>query len=457
MTRHPIFRRDAAKTPSARTAPIAAPRPEGPDTASGTGRETGPTVVPLQPARPLPPAARAPVRDGALFVLGMDNLDALEDLFGEAVGDEVADVVRERLEPFLPEGARLWRAEHRRFALAADGMTREAASELFTRLQAGVAMRAIETSQGPVAVTVAAGAAFGSGDTAAMMADARFALADAMGRGVGCIRFAEKHGEINAHRAEVAAAARTAIGALGSGNLVIAFQPVVSAGSTGRAAFHECLVRVRDPDGEPIAAAKFMPAIEQLGLAPLIDRQVLVLALEALARNPGIRLSINIFPQTMQDAQWMMLFSEGLRQDDTLAERLIIEVTETAAMLDPARTQDFMDRLRRAGCAFALDDFGMGHTSFGSLRDFRFDMIKIDGSFIRDVTTSPDNRFFVSKLVEIGAQFEMATVAEFVQGPADARILRDLGVEYFQGFYFGKPCLMLDPAVRPESLVAGAE
>ncbi len=125
-------------------------------------------------------------------------------------------------------------------------------------------------------------------------------------------------------------------------------------------------------------------------------------------------------------------------------------------MLEPARTLDFMDRLRRQGCAFALDDFGMGHTSFGSLRDFRFDIIKIDGSFITDVTTNPDSRFFVSKLVEIGAHFDMMTVAEFVQGPAEARILRDLGVEYFQGFYFGSPSLVLDPGLKPEAANMGA-
>ena len=195
-----------------------------------------------------------------------------------------------------------------------------------------------------------------------------------------------------------------------------------------------------------------MPAMEQLGLANLIDRQVLVLALDALAHQPGIRISVNIFPQTMQDAQWMILFSEGTRRDPSLAERLIIEVTETAAMLEPARTLEFMARLRRHGCAFALDDFGMGHTSFGSLRDFRFDIIKIDGNFITDITTNEDSRFFVSKLVEIGRHFDMMTVAEFVQGPADARILRDLGVEYFQGFYFGKPSLVLDSDLGAEAM-----
>ncbi|HSF96515.1 MAG TPA: GGDEF domain-containing phosphodiesterase [Thermohalobaculum sp.] len=396
------------------------------------------------------------MEEGALFILGMDNLGALEDLFGEALGDSVAAAVHKRLSSVLPAGARFWRAEHRRYALAVEGMGREAASALFARMQAIVAQDAIPTAQGPVAVTVAAGCSLGGGELESLIADARYALTDAMRRGAGCIRFSELKGSTIHLRHEIAAAAQIAMGAVGSGDLTIAFQPVVGANSTGRAAFHECLVRVRDPEGWLVPAAKFMPAMEQLGLAPLIDRQVLVMALDALARNPGIRLSVNIFPQTMQDAQWMILFRDGLRKDSTLAERLIIEVTETAAMLDPARTQDFMDKLRRTGCAFALDDFGMGHTSFGNLRDFRFDMIKIDGSFITNVTSNADNRFFVSKLVEIGKHFEMLTVAEFVQGPAEARVLRDLGVGYFQGFYFGTPCLLLDAASNPEPMVIRA-
>ena len=122
------------------------------------------------------------------------------------------------------------------------------------------------------------------------------------------------------------------MGGTRSGELVRVYPPVVSASGHNRAAFHECLVRVREKSGKLIAGAEFMPAMEQLGLATLIDRQVLVMALDALARQPGIRISINIFPQTMQDAQLMILFDEGTSRDPTLAERLIIEVTETAAM-----------------------------------------------------------------------------------------------------------------------------
>ncbi|MEE8455890.1 MAG: GGDEF domain-containing phosphodiesterase [Limibaculum sp.] len=393
----------------------------------------------------------------ALIILGIDNLGALEGLFGEPLGDEIIEAVEARIAPALPARATLWRAEHRRIALSIPQLDRTGVSALVTHLQATIAQQAIPTSQGPVAVTLAAGCVVGDDhQPEAEGSAARHALTEAMGGGAGCIRFAEETGAAARQREDIVAAAQIAMGAIRSGDLVIVYQPVVSASGNNRAAFHECLVRVRERSGKLIAAAEFMPAMEQLGLATLIDRQVLVMALDALARQPGIRISINIFPQTMQDAQWMILFDEGTSRDHTLAERLIIEVTETAAMLEPARTLDFMARLRRKGCAFALDDFGMGHTSLGSLRDFRFDIIKIDGSFITDVTTNPDNRFFVTKLVEIGAHFDMMTVAEFVQGPADARILRDLGVEYFQGFYFGTPSLSLDPGLEPESVVLGA-
>jgi EAL domain-containing protein (putative c-di-GMP-specific phosphodiesterase class I)/GGDEF domain-containing protein len=401
-----------------------------------------------------PPASRP----HALVLLGFDNVAALESLFCEAIGDEVMQAVEARVARVVREGDRVWRAGHRRIAVAARGVDRATLSGFVARLQAAVAHDAIATSHGPVAVTVAAGCVVTEDpDEEARLSAARHALMEAMGSGVGCIRFAEETGGAERERRHAVAAAQLAMGAIRNGELMVAFQPVVSAAGENHAAFHECLVRIHDPAGRLVAAGEFMPAMERLGLAPLIDRHVLILALDTLRRQPGIRLSINIFPQTMQDAQWMMIFDEGTREDPSLAERLIIEITETAAMLDPARTRAFIERLRDRGAAFALDDFGMGYTSFGSLRDFRFDIIKIDGSFVTDVTSNPDSRFFVSKLVEIGRHFEMMTAAECVQGAAEARILRDLGVEYFQGFYFGTPSLILAPekAPHPEILSAG--
>jgi EAL domain-containing protein (putative c-di-GMP-specific phosphodiesterase class I) len=213
-------------------------------------------------------------------------------------------------------------------------------------------------------------------------------------------------------------------------------------------------VRVHTPDGQLVPAAQFMPAIERLGLAPLIDRRVLAMAFDALAEHADSRLSVNIFPQTMQDAAWLGLFHERVRARPDLADRLIVEVTETAAMLDPERTARFMESLRTTGAAFALDDFGAGHSSFRNLRRFRFDMVKLDGTFIEDIETDLDDRFFVRLLADIADRFEMMAVAESVRRPAQARILRDLGIQYFQGFHFGAPDLRLVRGARPPSLLA---
>ena len=172
---------------------------------------------------------------------------------------------------------------HRRIALSIPQTDHSGVSALVTHLQSNIAQHAIPTSHGPVAVTLAAGCVTGDDHQPEVEGSAaRHALNEAMSCGVGCIRFAEETGIAARERDDIVAAAQIAMGAIRSGDLVIAYQPVVSASGNNRTAFHECLVRVREPSGNLIAAAKFMPAMEQLGLATLIDRQVLVMALEAL-------------------------------------------------------------------------------------------------------------------------------------------------------------------------------
>ncbi len=197
-----------------------------------------------------------------------------------------------------------------------------------------------------------------------------------------------------------------------------------------------------------------MPAIEQLGMAPMIDRRVLQLTFETLRQHPTARLSVNIFPHTMQDRAWLDSFDEAVSQEPELAERLIVEVTETAAMLDAGRTKRFMDLLRAYGVSFALDDFGAGNTSLRQMRDLRFDILKIDGHIIYNIDKSPDDAFLVQTLISIAQRYDMMTVAESVQTQAEARCLASLGIEFFQGFCFGSPSLRLNPTEQPMSMVA---
>ena len=239
-------------------------------------------------------------------------------------------------------------------------------------------------------------------------------------------------------------------------SLGVAFQPVVDANS-GQTGFHECLARLLSEDGTPLDAGDFMPAILAVGGAAPIDRKVLARALEVLADEPMTRLSVNLHPGTVGDAEWQEIYDDAARQDAGLTERLIVEITEQGVLANRAETFAFMDHLRYHGTALALDDFGEGYTSFAQLRDFRFDIVKIAGSFVSDIVTNPDNRFFVETLVGIARHFEMMTVAEYVQSAAAARLLTQIGVDCFQGFYFGRPSLVLeqDKTARQTSAEAG--
>ncbi len=389
----------------------------------------------------------------AFLALGVDNLDTLEELFGDALGDALVRDLSRRLQPIVPHTAEIRVNRRHRLLIALPQFGRDAILQLVEALQTATASESFETRHGPVALTLSAGCAFGDGNDN-LEGPALHALHGAMSGGVASVQIASGDAALLNYRSGLMQASRAAIGKPGSDHLTMAYQPVVRGEGGKIISFHECLARIRTPEGKVLTAASFMPAIERLGLAAMVDRQVLGLACDALANYPLARFSINIFPQTMQDLEWLKILEDRLADDATLAERLIIEVTETSALLDLKRTRAFMDRLRRYGASFAIDDFGAGHTSLGYLRDLRFDMLKIDGSFVRNVDRNPDSAFLIDTLVHVARRFDMMSVAESVQTPAEARCLNDLGVEYFQGFQFGSPSLMLEPTPSPMTMVA---
>jgi len=169
-----------------------------------------------------------------------------------------------------------------------------------------------------------------------------------------------------------------------------------------------------------------------------------------LAQYPDLRLAINMSARSIGYGRWMRSLKKGLARDRTVGERLILEITESSAMVVPELVINFMGDLQAKGVSFALDDFGAGYTSFRYLREFLFDILKIDGQFIRGIATDPDNQVLTQALATIGRQFDMFTVAESVEKPDDARYLAEIGIDCLQGYYFGAP------TVRPGWLVGEA-
>jgi EAL domain-containing protein (putative c-di-GMP-specific phosphodiesterase class I) len=230
--------------------------------------------------------------------------------------------------------------------------------------------------------------------------------------------------------------------AVRNGDVMLAFQPVVQARRPDRMAFYEGLIRVLDETGRIIPAREFITLVEEKETGRILDCLSLEKGLRTLSQVPTLRLSINMSARSIGYRRWMQTLERGLAANPTVAERLILEITESSAMTVPEIVVDFMGELQRKGIAFALDDFGAGYTAFRYFRyfrDFNFDILKIDGQFIRNIHADPDNQVLTRALLSIGQQFDMFTVAEMVEKPEDAAFLQQIGVDCLQGYFYGAP------------------
>lgn len=227
--------------------------------------------------------------------------------------------------------------------------------------------------------------------------------------------------------------------ALRRNDVALAFQPIVLAAPERTPAFYEGLIRIMDGTGRIIPARDFMNAVEATETGRIIDCKALQLGLQALEAQPALRLAINMSARSIGYPTWKRTLNDGLARDPTSAGRLILEITESSAMLMPDLVTVFMNDLQSRGIAFALDDFGSGYTAFRYLREFYFDIIKIDGQFIRGIHADADNQVLTRALISIGRHFDMFTVAESVETAEDAHFLRTAGIDCMQGFFFGAP------------------
>jgi EAL domain-containing protein (putative c-di-GMP-specific phosphodiesterase class I) len=222
--------------------------------------------------------------------------------------------------------------------------------------------------------------------------------------------------------------------------LLLAYQPVVCA-ATGKVDYFECLLRLLDERGDVVPAAGFVTTLEELGLIGMVDRHVLEMTFEELAADPEVRLGLNVSGLTVCDPSWLRSLTSLLRRRAELAPRLVVEITETAALGDIAESARFVDTLREAGCRVALDDFGAGHTSLRHLRSLPVQIVKIDGSLVREVTSNSRNRVLLRHLLGLAESCGLTTVAECVESPEEAELLREEGIARLQGYFIGRPTI----------------
>lgn len=218
----------------------------------------------------------------------------------------------------------------------------------------------------------------------------------------------------------------------------LAYQPVIDS-KTGEVAHYEALLRLFSEEGKISSAGTLIPVAERMGMMPMIDKMVLEKVIAELRNDNKVQLALNVSNLTTQDPGWLALLKDSIDQTPEIGPRLIVELTETAVHRDLKHMAYFCAEVQSTGALIALDDFGSGYTSFRQLKMLSLDMVKIDGSFIKDLTDNADSRFFVKTLLDFTRGFGLKSVAEFVENGEIAKMLMELGVDQLQGYYFGKP------------------
>ncbi len=235
--------------------------------------------------------------------------------------------------------------------------------------------------------------------------------------------------------------------AIENNSFVLALQPIVNTNNQNLESY-EVLIRMRDEQGAIIMPFAFLPTAERFGLAVDIDTWVINHAIKYLSsiRNhyPDVRFSVNLSAQSLTVPEIPKLIPNLLQTYNLSADALTFEVTETSAIADMNTAVELLSSLQKLGCKTSLDDFGSGMSSFAYLRELPVDIVKIDGSFVRNMTNSAVDQAMLKAMNEIAHSLGKQTVAEFVEHEQHLKLLQNFGVDYAQGYYIDKPKLIYD-------------
>lgn len=372
-----------------------------------------------------------------LLLIGIDGLSRINRSYGFDIADQAICAVAQRLRSRKRGSDLIGRFSDTKFGIVLNDCSPDDLAVAASRFVSAVREAPIETPAGPLTVSVTAGGVIAprhARDLREMISSAQEALELAREAGRGSYRVYQPSVESEARRKENVRQTDLIVSALNDRRVKLASQPVVHA-KTRQVVFRECLVRIAEPGGREVDAMTILSVAEKLDLVRLIDHRVLELAAAELRANPDTVLSLNVSASTVHDPVWLAAFAAEMRNN--IGGRLIVEITESAAIRDVEAARRFVARVKGFGCKVAIDDFGAGYTSFRNLRRLGVDMVKIDGSFVANLETAPDDRVFVRALLELARELGLETVAEWVQSEEAAATLVSWGCDYFQGALVG--------------------
>lgn len=382
-------------------------------------------------------------RDHVLCYMDLDQFKVINDTCGHAAGDELLRQLALLLKGNLRERDTLARLGGDEFALLLENCSIQDALEVADAFRAEVQRYRFKWEDRIFSVGMSVGVVAinpDSATTASLLSAADAACYVAKGRGRNQIHLYESRDhDLARHRGEMQWMTRIQR-ALEERRLSLAWQEIRRTDGVVEPRRHvELLLRMIDDDGSEILPMAFIPAAERYSIMPALDRWVIEETLRvckrylSARRELGCLFAINLSGASLKDPEFRRMLLTCLEDNPVLGPHLCFEITETAAIGNLSVVNDFIGAMRGFGCSFALDDFGSGLSSFTYLKNLKVDYLKIDGAFVRDITSNPIDRSMVEAIHHIGHQMGLKTVAEYVESEQTLELLKQIGVDYVQG------------------------
>lgn len=387
----------------------------------------------------------------ALLYLDLDHFKVINDTLGHHHGDIVLRNISELISLRLRESDFIARIGGDEFALLFPNTNQETALTLATNIckllddyqcriegqvfKVNCSIGIAEIGASEVVNKEFGGVKLGSEE---YMKRADIALYAAKKQGRNLAHIYSKHDALSKDLQASLEWIRTLHQAVADDNLVLHFQPIINI-ATKEVAYYEALVRL-ELDEKIIPPGEFIPALEREGDMSLLDRQVISKAIYYLANHRQLnKIAINLSAQGFSDERLVPLIENKLKEYQVDASRIIFELTESDSLTNISATQKMIAKLGDLGCAFSIDDFGTGFSTFSYLKQLPAQSVKIDGSFIIDLATNLVDLALVKAIYDVATALGKKTVAEFVENEETLTILADIGVTYAQGYHLGKP------------------
>ena len=389
--------------------------------------------------------ARQYKKTGALLYFDVDHFKYLNDTQGHQAGDQMLQLISDKLKTTLKRPDMIARLGGDEFAVVLSEADDDVATKVALRIIDSV--RSIETNilGGAHKISVSIGIVLFPNDgfnIPDLMANADLAMYQAKERKRGSYHLFSSDAHVRERVSQLMLRKERIESAIAEDRFMLYFQPIMNI-KTGKIQRYETLIRMKEKDGSIQYPDSFIPEAEQLGIIDEIDRLVMKKAIYALggfiADGFDISLSVNLSGGAMSNPDILGLIQALLEEFHVEPSRLLIEITETAAVSDIVGAERLMYEIKDLGCRFALDDFGVGFSSFFYLKQLPVDFVKLDGMFIRQLPYSDEDQIFVKALNDMAHGLKKQTVAEFVENEKILEMLEKYDVDYAQGYYIGKP------------------